>query len=571
MIGKKTFSRIILAGLLVLACVCMKPFDVKAASFSIDGDLKEWNSIPEKTAKDSKVDGFKIAKDENGNILFCAYGATQNTWDSAYQWMNLSVSGNGNANENRQFGGDWGWKQIAGTMVAMSNTSSDSNAGKYTIEMMIPASFFTTTDYSITFAGTTVYADEIPLISREESQLPPEQQPPVEEQNQPEQEPENGEAIYQGIVIDGSFSDWDGVTKTYDFNDNIMECAFIWDGDFTYIYLKENENMYEGNLHNATPYSNGNFCIETSTGYKSSLYILGPNAGKPSATLDGEPVEMCYFDHKYEVKVPVSKIRGYNSKITSLNFGTMGNANDVPSYIIYGASHWNPGAGESGSVDNPNEGEGGNLYDKTVYIKYDYDFSDWDNYPHDTIDYSTGGAHGADAEGALYSDGDYLYGHIMYYAAYYHDIFSFFELAVNGNHNSILQLSAKITDNNGKPIDNYKINEHEPGIYEFHVFGPETVDGGAWTTDYGLIYLEVDATGRVEAEFKLDQSRIAHFYKCEQTDLKLLEMRFIRIGDKWIGCAGTTTGPIVGITICLAVALGSPLYIRRRKYRSAIA
>lgn len=386
------------------------------------------------------------------------------------------------------------------------------------------------------------------------------------------------DALYSGIQIDGDFSDWAAIDKAYDFNANLTEAAMIWDHDYVYLYLKEGVKhpdgweMYEGNIHAATPYSNGNFCIETNTGYKSSVIVQEPNNGSVTAKVNDTYVDIAYKKHIYEIAIPVELLKGYNDKTSSLNLGTMGGWNDTPNYIMMGVSHWNPDAGTTGGGENQDKDDNNSdLYDKTTYIKYDYDFSDWDDYPHQTIDYSTGGSHGADAEGALYSDGEYLYGHIKYYGGYYPDIFGFFELAINEKYHRALMLNARAVDNDGNILWNYNTNDLKPGSYEFHIYGAETIDGGAWDTDYGVLYIELQKHGRLNAEFHLDQSKIAHYYKCDQTDIKSLDMRFIRIGYKWISCAGTSTGPILGMAISGFVVLGSMWFYNRKKKKGTAA
>ena len=386
------------------------------------------------------------------------------------------------------------------------------------------------------------------------------------------------DALYSGIQIDGDFSDWAAIDKVYDFNANLTEAAMIWDHDYVYLYLKEGVKhwngweMYEGNIHAATPYSNGNFCIETNTGYKSSVIVHGPNSGSVTAKVNDTYVDIAYKKHIYEIAIPVELLKGYNDKTSSLNLGTMGGWNDTPNYIMMGVSHWNPDAGTTGGGENQDKDDNNSdLYDKTTYIKYDYDFSDWDDYPHQTIDYSTGGSHGADAEGALYSDGEYLYGHIKYYGGYYPDIFGFFELAINEKYHRTLMLNARAVDNDGNILWNYNTNDLKPGSYEFHIYGAETIDGGAWDTDYGVLYIELQKHGRLNAEFRLDQSKIAHYYKCDQTDIKSLDMRFIRIGYKWISCAGTSTGPILGMAISGFAVLGSMWFYNRKKKKGTAA
>lgn len=387
------------------------------------------------------------------------------------------------------------------------------------------------------------------------------------------------DALYSGIQIDGDFSDWAAIDKVYDFNANLTEAAMVWDHDYVYLYLKEGVKhpdgwaMYEGNIHAATPYSNGNFCIETNTGYKSSVIVHGSNSGSVTAKVNDTYVDIAYKKHIYEIAIPVELLKGYNDKTSSLNLGTMGGWNDTPNYIVMGVSHWNPDAGTTGGGENQDKDDNNSdLYDKTTYIKYDYDFSDWDDYPHQTIDYSTGGSHGADAEGALYSDGEYLYGHIEYYAGWYSDVFRFITLAINEKYDQTLPLCAYVVDNNGKIVEIYDTSNLAPGAYEFHLYGMETIDGGDWrAVDYGLLYVELKKQGRFNSEFRLDLSKIAHFYKCDQTDIKSLDMKFIRIGDKWISCAGTSTGPILGMAISGFAVLGSMWFYNRKKKKGTAA
>ena len=533
----------------------------KAASIVMDGDLADWATIPEQASKDVSIPFWKAAQDDD-YVYICGHEWRSYTWQghpmgsNAGQWVAFQYA-NGNQGQYRQFSLSFDentntaklidntWNVVPEGIVGMKMTD-DKLEGD--VEFAIPKSLLPDTNFTLTYCGTTISIQDIPVIT-DTPEPTPEPAPGGDDADEPK---------YQGIVIDGMFLDWVPIEKKYDVNSNLKETAVVWDGDIVYIYVKEDPNSYEGNIIHGTPYSNGNFCIETDTGYKTPIFITGPSNGEPKATIDGKELNMRYNDHMYEVAVPVDMLRGYNDKTKSLNFGTIGAPDSKPNEIITGIPNWNPKPTDE-NID-PGEGEkpGGNDID------FDHDFTDWDDYPHETIDYSTGGKDGADAEAAIFATGEFIYGHVKYYGAHYDDIFGFFELAVNNDLKTILQLSAKATDSNGNPIDNYNMNGLGEGTYEFHIFGPETKNGGAWTTDYGVIYIEVSATGQIEAEFRLDESKATHFYGCETEDLKIIEMRFIRIGDKWVSCAGTSTGPIIGIILCIGVVVGAQMYRKKR-------
>lgn len=56
--------------------------------------------------------------------------------------------------------------------------------------------------------------------------------------------------VYSGITIDGNFSDWNAVSKN-DVSQNsesgngLSKVAAVFDGDYIYIYMKENLKMHQ--------------------------------------------------------------------------------------------------------------------------------------------------------------------------------------------------------------------------------------------------------------------------------------------------------------------------------------
>jgi uncharacterized protein (TIGR04145 family) len=368
------------------------------------------------------------------------------------------------------------------------------------------------------------------------------------------------EAVYAGITIDGDFSDWDAIDKTGKIegtNDCLWDAAAIWDGDYVYLYLMENPNWYDGNIHGASPYYNGNFMIQTSRGDKTSLKIQGLQLVEAPAG-----ATLAYNNHQYEIAVPVTSLKGFKVNSTSsLNFGVMGD-DWYPDIMIVG------GLEDVSRIDTDDV-----VASTKTEIKYDYDFTDWDNYPHEIIQYSSAGIDATDSAIALYSDGDQLFGHVSYYNAYYSysDIFSYLSLAVNGDYGNYLPLTCYMEDDEGNVYTCFRPDNFRMGRYEYHIFGMgDSYNPGAWTTDYGKLYLEVSPTGAVEAEFVISLEKVAAYYHMEQTDFKTIHMQFIRIGYKWVTTAGTSTGPIVGILLCVGVVVAAQVYRKKRHIRPRI-
>ena len=48
-----------------------------------------------------------------------------------------------------------------------------------------------------------------------------------------------------------------------------------------------------------------------------------------------------------------------------------------------------------------------------------------------------------------------------------------------------------------------------------------------------------------------------------ETDLKQISAQFGRIGQQWLYTAGTSTGPIVGVTLCIAT-VGLALWYKKK-------
>ena len=277
-----------------------------------------------------------------------------------------------------------------------------------------------------------------------------------------------------------------------------------------------------------------------------------------------------YSNHEYEIAVPVSSLQGFNDKITSLNFGIM--TDTTPIYITQGCVNQSP------SIDTDDTTTG-----TLKKISYDYDFSDWEGYQKTSIGYNTK----ADASGALYSDGDILFGYVDYYGAYYRDAFNFITLSVNGqNSRNTMYFTLRGVDANGNVQQWKDATNLGPGDYEFYLFDTAYVGSASnindpWTYTYGRAYIHVDKTGRAQMEYYIDIPTLvevvnkapeqwgAYDWNLKQSDMKTFHVNYVRIGPQWISCGGTSTGPILGILLCLAVVVIAQVYRKKRTGRLA--
>lgn len=369
-----------------------------------------------------------------------------------------------------------------------------------------------------------------------------------------------------GITIDGNFSDWNNVQKTQNPASALKEGAAVWIGDYVYLYLRE-QDWWDGCATQVGPWNNGTYCIELSDGTKTNIMISNAVAyvrsGKELRELDFR-----YSNHEYEIAVPVSSLQGFNDKITSLNFGIM--TDTTPIYITQGCVNQSPGI----DTDDTTTGT-------LKKISYDYDFSDWEGYQKTSIGYNTK----ADASGALYSDGDILFGYVDYYGAYYRDAFNFITLSVNGqNSRNTMYFTLRGVDANGNVQQWKDAANLGPGDYEFYLFdtayvGSATNINNPWTYTYGRAYIHVDKTGRAQMEYYIDIPTLvevvnidqwgAYHWNLKQSDIKTFHVNYVRIGPQWISCGGTSTGPILGILLCLAVVVIAQVYRKKRTGRLA--
>lgn len=373
---KQIFRKSFLACMIVMLIYIVMPSvrvyaeEVVPGNIMVDGVAEDWNSVSSRTSDDSYISEWKVAVGVDGTLFFYFTGTAASEWDSTYMWKTLSITQNGET-VTRQIGGGWSFTSF-GAMTAMVNQAHGHSAAPYVVEMSIPASYFTTEDYSITFAGTTVTRAQIERINGED----------IKDEEEP---------VYEGIVMDGSFLDWKAVEKVEVSCPNpehphcIILVSAVFDGKYVYLFIRDGE---DGNATGAGTHSNGRYSIVTDLGYE--LLFQLTNTGEISG-IQGAIVN--HVGAEWEIAIPQSELPYYKE---SISFG------------LYQSE-----AFITGIMDL--QGSGSNIPEFDEEIVYDGKYMDWNGYPHQRIQHATAGtgADVVDSMGALYADTRVLMGHVV--------------------------------------------------------------------------------------------------------------------------------------------------------------
>lgn len=516
----------------------------------IDGDLRDWKAMDALSVSDnSKVSEWKAAKSQDGKTLyFCFTGTAVTEWDSAYRWYGLNMSYPNGSNFYCQIANlQQGWN-VPGAEVVTSCNASGNNPGRYVVECALPVS---QEGYALTFAGTTVNEEDIPVfVSAEEA-----------------------EPVYTGIVIDGNYEDWDAVTKyeaecseeahhTYDCLDY---AACVFDGDYVYFYLQDGES---GNAAGAGVFSNGRYAITTDMGRRLVFQISTANGGSVSGIAGAEAK---YFGDEWEIAVPTSELPKYKESIS------------------FGLYQQDPFISDIVNLQGTNHDEAVGEFQGIVY---DGLFGDWDAYPHTLIQYATAGTqtNRPDGEGALYAENATLYGHVVssmdaHLAESGGEFASAVSIYFNGDHefhgdytNNLYPTLVAVAEDgtiNWSP----KTSQLAKGTYEFYIadirgqYQRDKITNISQLPDHEKFFGKMSVTitdTHDEMEFYIDLEQVAKYLSTysgttiEASDFKMIEAKFGKIGNEILVAAGASTGPYMGIGICTA-AVAAVLLKRRHK------
>lgn len=528
-------GRAFLVGISILALVAagtvIPGTAVRAAEVAVDGDVSEWAAFPMQTSDDSRIEKWSVARDEE-YLYFYVQQNGGNQYGLPITGTHVEIvydSGLRDRTNWIQFAGmmdqlkDAWYGDIAGAKTAYQPSDE---ADKYEIEFAVPVSYFTEEEYTITYCGSSVDSREIPLVSEQEK-------------------PEPTEAVYAGITIDGSFHDWDAVAKTAVEDGVMVSTAAVFDGDFLYIYMKETS---DGAITWSGESNNGKFTIYTDTGRNTTFKLQKDSI----EGIDGAKV--VHSNCQYEISIPASAIKQYSQTI---------------SYGYYMKE-------KMLVTDIANLQETGEGTEKAFTgITYDGIYTDWDYYPHQLVQYSTSGGVGGDAEAALYTEGSTLYGHVLSTLHRNEKEFQPFTIRVNEEDKTSISFRLVAVDQEGNMNKNPQLENLEAGTYEFYLWDLSSGFTAQSIYDedapvYGQIYLTVRKTAQGdpvsdEVEYKVDLEKLAAHFDMDATDLKMIQAQYVNIGAEWVSIAGTSTGAVTGISLCVMSVLGVLWYRKKRK------
>ena len=528
-------------------------------SIVVDGDASDWAEVTERASNASDVDSWKAAYSPDGNILYFSYtGSTSTEWDYSFASNKNSFKftyADGASGEDASLSVN-AWKDgaevknawyasVKGASAAVKSEAHGNNAGPYTVEFAVPVSFFHNADFTLEFGGVSLASKDIQKINGQAVTVQP-------------------QPVYAGIAIDGNYSDWAAVAKT-DVNcpndqhkGCLSQAAAIYDGDWFYIYIKDGEGS---NASGAGTHSNGKFAIKSDLGYETDIQLTTA----PSVNgVDG--AQVAYVGSEWEIAVPKSQLPKYEESLSFCFYE--GDA------IVAGIVNLQP--------DNGNNLE--NLFNGIIY---DGSYEDWEDYGHSTIEYATAGSQESqiDAKGALYSSGEKLFAHVTTnMPQHLQEAGGEFTSAVtiafnqkqsdlqNGTYDQKMAFYPRFVtvDANGNINWNPQLAGLPEGTYEYYIASTD-----AWHTSaninnlnemdqmYGKMMMTVGKDGKDEMEFYLELPKIAKKLGVDETDLKEIAAQFGRIGQQWIYTAGTSTGPIVGVGLCILTA-GLILWYKKR-------
>lgn len=531
---KRNIKNIFLLGFSI-AMFFFLAFPVYAASGKIvvDGDDSDWADVSQQQGSDSNVSAWKICKDPDGRVYIVCTGTAVTQWDANAQWKTISFTNNGNSSTY----------QLANTSNhSYVNKANGNTPGPFVYEAEIPSDWISDSAFSVTFMGTTVNAADIPEIDGQAA----------------EPEPDDGE--YHGITIDGDYSDWKNVEMHDASSDgNLNSAAMVFDGDYVYLYLKENPGCYAANAGEG---HNGRYEIATDLGNKLQFELTS------DGTVNGVGgAESRHVGSEWEIAIPKSSLPAYHKTIS---FGLYHMADNDDHFVS--------------DVANLDGSEGVSTEINSGDFKVDGDMSEWTNVPHSVIGYATPGVgeSSVDGFGALIRNNEtnVIYGHVktsytVHLNEWGNEFVNGYNIAINGDRNNVYWPSLYYVGDDGKMHAASGFRASEPGIYTFYIYDfYQHYDGqDAMTIPekglYGVMKVKIDENRKTdEAEYDIDLNKFAESYHLDPNDIKIFENQFIRIGNQWITVAGSSSGPIAGVLLCIGVTL-AVLWFRKRRKKNA--
>lgn len=523
----------------MICAVLSRTQEVQAATVmvDVDGDPSEWVMMPSYWSNTTAIAKWSMAQDDefyyfymqerNGNE-YGHPGLQSNNFVIEYEDKSADK-----AKELIQTNGwyvkDGIYADIAGAEIAVEYYDW---SGLYEAEMRIPKSFFADKSFTVTYCGTTVRSKDVKTWEGTTFEVK--------------------NPTYTGIAIDGSFYDWQAVGMTKVGNGAVDKVAMVFDGD-VYIYIKETSINAAAS---SGEYSKGMFTILTDTG-RNVRFQLTPNSIKGV-----EGASVVHVGLQYEICIPASSLREYNNTISFGYYLAPDEDGDgVPDMLVKDVADLK---GEQTDYDDSR-------------IVFDGLFGDWSHYPMQVIQYATPGTKYEDrySEGALYVDGTYLIGYVNHINCPNGETgFGNIDLRFNGNDDTILYLSLVAAQADGTFVKDNATNGKNlaPGNYVYYLRDVNSQSSSLNIYDpdadiYGMVMVTV-SDKQAQMEYKFDLEKAAQHFGLDTNELHMIQARYINLGTRWISHAGSSTAPVLGVSLSCAAVL-AVLLIRKKKTKAA--
>ena len=512
--------------------------EVKAATVTVevDGDPSEWTQMPSYWSNRTEISKWSMAQDDEFYYFYVQERNGNEYGHPGLQGNNFVIDYDETADKaktmiqtNGVYVKDGVYADIAGAQIAVEYSDW---SGLYEAEFKVPKTFFAGRSFTVTYCGTTIKSTDVKTWESKSFEIK--------------------NPTYTGISIDGSFYDWQAVGMTTVGNGAVEKVAMVFDGD-VYIYIKETSLNAAAS---SGEYSNGMFTILTDTGRNVRFQLT-------SHSIKGvEGASVAHVGLQYEICIPASALREYNNTISFGYYLAPDTDNDgVPDMLIKDVADM-----KGSSTD----------YDESKIV-FDGLFGDWSHYPMQVIQYATPGTKYEDrfSEGALYVDGTDLIGYVNHVNCPNGETgFGNIDLRFNGNDNMILYLSLVEAKADGTFVKDNATNGKNlaPGNYVFYLRDVDSQSSSLNIYDedadiYGKVMVTV-SENQAQMEYKFDLAKAAEHFGLDTNELHMIQARYINLGTRWISHAGSSTAPVIGISLSCAAVL-AVLFIRKKRTKAA--
>lgn len=532
-----------------------------AGAISMDGGTSDWSQVTSQSVNGgSLVDEWKVAQDSD--YVYIMYTGTLQNADQ-YGWSGGSnpITINGSSkSENIQVVYDGsgisvknsGWQDRpeigSGFEMKATRNYNGNPSGPYVVELAIPKSIYGGS-VNVGFAGSFVSSDSVPKLGGEEASA---QGSSAAVDSSQAQSPQ---ATYGGISVDGDFRDWDSVAKITPSDGRVREVASVWDGDYLYIYAKSGDN---GSITWSGVNNNGKFAVVSDLGYTELIQF------KKDGVVEG-PAGTTYHvsGDQWEIAIPKSSLPNFKK---SVNVGFYLGDN-----IVEDIQNLDGSTNESVAPGQ---------------MALDGSYSEWEQYPHTVIQYNTAGTNEmvVDAHGAMYMDGDKIYGHVVTNmpdhikragGEFRYAIMMFNSANPASDYGNQQQFGWKYytLDEAGNvhwvDSDNLPAGEHRFYVTTTQAWGNNINDENKDLPQFGEVIMTIGQDGQDDMEFCMNTGEIANYFKVSPGDLRIASIHYTEIGNEWVTMAGTSSGPVLGVIISMAVA-GTAIIFKRKRMDGAV-